>query len=113
MVTYAYKSTRIFEALCSFCCIMSVTKKPDLFLLILGCVLVFYLYIKYDKLKPNQAAFSLVNLNSACGCVGVCTVYASTLNLCDKIHTVRNHCITHILINCQFYVKQILTSPLW
>jgi hypothetical protein len=88
MVTYAHKNIRSFEALFSFCCIMSVTEKPDLFLLMLGCVSVFYSYIKYGRFKPKQTAFSLVSLNSACGCVGMCTVHASILDLSDKLHTV-------------------------
>jgi hypothetical protein len=67
---------------------MSITEKPDLVLVMLGCVSVFYPYIKNGKFKLKQTAFSLVNLNSACGCVGMCTVHASSLNLSDKIHTV-------------------------
>jgi len=84
---YSHKSIRIFEAVFSFCCVMSVTKKPDLFVVMLGCVSVFYPYTKYGKFKPKQTAFSLVSFNSACY-VGICTVHASTLILSDKIHMV-------------------------
>jgi hypothetical protein len=87
-VTYARKSITILETVFSLCCIMSVTEKPDLFVVMLGCVSMFYPYIKYGKFKPNQTAFSLVSLNSACCCVGMCTVHASALVVSDKIHTV-------------------------
>jgi hypothetical protein len=113
MVTYAHKCIRIFEVVFSFCCIMSVTEKPDLFVVMLGCVSVFYPYIKCSIFKPKQTAYSLVSFNSAWCCVGMCTVHASALFLSDKIHTVWNHCITRVLNNHQFYVKQILASPLW
>jgi hypothetical protein len=44
---------------------MSVTEKPDLILVMLGHVLVFYPDIKHDKFKlKQQAAFSLVSLNT-------------------------------------------------
>lgn len=99
LVTYSHKSIRIFEAVFSFCCVMPFTKKPDLFVVMLGCVSVFYPYTKYGKFKPKQTVFSLVSFNSAC-CVCMCTVHASTLILSDKIHTVWNHYITRILTNC-------------
>jgi len=88
MVTYAYKCIRILEAIFSFCCIMSITEKPDLFLVMVCCVSVFYLYVKYGKFKPKQTAYSLISFNSACCYVGMCTVHASVLFLSDKIHTV-------------------------
>jgi hypothetical protein len=88
MVMYAYKCIRIFEAVFLFCCIMSVTGNPDLFLMMLGCVSVFYPYVKYGKFKPKQTAYSLVSFNSACCYVGMCTVHATAHILSDKIHTV-------------------------
>jgi hypothetical protein len=54
----------------------------------LGHVSVFYPYIKYGKFKPKQIAFSLVILNSDCGCVDMYTVHASMLDPSGKIHTV-------------------------